>query len=171
MARSPENNENELGGTSSPDNSASFEQPAESLTGGETATEPLERAVDSLNERGFPDAFSFPDICDVTDTVGFLDNLGLQSPLSLLDAFGVPDVFDFDNVADDIVGSITEELGDGNEFNDNVIGNNAAVLLTDDAQSTVNFLYVNPIQFFNDGRAGDIYLNISLDPDAELVVL
>ncbi|MEM1130004.1 MAG: hypothetical protein AAGH83_05705 [Pseudomonadota bacterium] len=60
---------------------------------------------------------------------------------------------------------LAEEEGTGTEISGNVVGNNAAILLTDNAKSTVNFLYVNPIQFFNDGRGGDIYLDVTLDPD------
>ena len=57
------------------------------------------------------------------------------------------------------------------QFNDNLIGNNAAIIATDNAKNNVNFIYVNPIQFFNDGRGGDIYLDISLNPDDGLILL
>lgn len=135
-----------------------------------TTEDAVDLAVEILDQLGQQN-----DACS-SDTFGFPTPFGLASPPSLLDALGVPDIFDFDNgvgddVSDTVVDIIDDTAGDATEINGNVIGNNAAILLTDEAQSTVNFLYINPIQFFNDGRGGDITLNITLDEGSEFFIL
>lgn len=80
------------------------------------------------------------------------------------------DSFDFEEVSRTDRVQIDEDLSI-TAVQDNLIGNNAAVLLTDNAQSTVNFLYVNPIEFFNNGRGGDIHLNISMGADDAFHIL
>ncbi|MEO1200520.1 MAG: hypothetical protein AAFX39_15035 [Pseudomonadota bacterium] len=135
-----------------------------------TTEDAVDLAVEILDQLGQQN-----DSCS-SDTFGFPTPFGLASPPSLLDALGVPDIFDFDNgvgddVSDTVLDIIDDTAGDATEINGNIIGNNAAILLTDEAQSTVNFLYINPIQFFNDGRGGDITLNITLDEGSEFFVL
>ena len=146
VSRLPANDGNEPGRSSFSGNTAELNEPADAFSEGESATNSPGLPFDFLDESGFADTFGF-----VED--GFLNKLGFQEPLSLLDALGYPDPSDFDNVADDIVDTLTEGLGSENEINDNVIGNNAAILLTDNAQNTVNFLYINPIEFFNNGSS------------------
>lgn len=138
----------------------------------------LQDGSDFLNSLNFLDDFGFMDGSDFLDGFDLLDGISFLDALSFLDEFSFPDPssilddfgFGGNDTSDDIGNSIGGSSG-GGQFNDNVIGNNAAILMTDDAQSTVNFLYINPIQFFNDGRAGDIHLNITLEPGDEFHIL
>lgn len=138
-----------------------------------TCSEPAAE-VSAFEEQAFEflDDFEFPDDFSFADAVEFVENFEFPDPLTLLDALG----FSNEPVSDDdatsgILDALADKVGDAHEINDNVIGNNAAILLTDNAQNTVNFLYINPIQFFNDGRAGDIHLDITLGAGDEFFVL
>ncbi len=119
-----------------------------------------------LESRHLEDAAGSADALDILDDLSVLETLIAPEPLSLLDGFGISEESLFqDNGASDVLDVITEDFGDADQFNNNVIGNNAAILLTDNAQSTVNFLYVNPIQFFNGGRGGDIHIDITVNEE------
>lgn len=155
-----QSDDTETGGT------GSFQEFLESLFGSDGAAEALELLSGLFDEFVSEDAFSFLDEIDLPDELSFLQDISFPEPPSLLDALGVSDEFTFEDTdTSEILDSLTENLEDGTQITDNVIGNNAAILLTDNAQNTVNFLYVNPISFFNADRGGDIYLNITLDED------
>jgi hypothetical protein len=128
-----------------------------------------------LNDFDFLDVLSFLDQVDLLDGFGFPDDFGFLDGLDFLDEFIFPGTDDGSDASDGLGlgldGLGLDGLDDFGQVNDNVVGNNAAILLTDNAQSTVNFLYINPIQFFNDGRGGDIHLNISLDAGDEFHIL
>ncbi|GAB5471788.1 MAG: hypothetical protein Kilf2KO_48180 [Rhodospirillales bacterium] len=131
-----------------------------------------ETAGEDLRAEVFPAAKSYLEGSDLAENLSILGAISPPEPLGLFDALGTGEEFVFqDTGALGAIDSLADDLADVSQINDNVVGNNAAILLTDNAQSTVNFLYLNPIQFFNDGRAGDIHLDITLDQDDGLVLL
>lgn len=144
----------------------SFQAFLESIFGTDAGAQALELASSLFDEFVSEDAFSFLDEIDLPDELSFLQDISFPQPLTLLDALGISDEFEFeDSDTSEILDSLTVNLEENTQITDNVIGNNAAILLTDNAQSTVNFLYVNPINLLNAGRSGDIYLDITLDED------
>lgn len=144
----------------------SFQAFLESIFGTDAGAQALELASSLFDEFVSEDAFSFLDEIDLPDELSFLQDISFPEPPTFLEALGISDEFTFEDTdSSEILDSLIENLGDGTQITDNVIGNNAAILLTDNAQSTVNFLYVNPINFFNADRGGDIFLNIALDED------